>query len=136
MQGIDYLKAFGVALALMIANVAIAFGVMAIYGQLIAPGREAAFYQEAALSIAPWSSVVAGALLFFGAALLFGMRRPGRSATAFALTFTAIYVAIDLAIIAAVGGLGQQMAMMGLSFATKFGAALLGARQASGAKAR
>lgn len=136
MQGIDYLKAFGVALALMVANVAIAFGVMAIYGHLIAPGREAAFYQNAALSIAPWSSIVAGALLFFGAAFLFGVRRQSRSAVTFALTFTAIYVAIDLAIIAAVGGLGQQMAIMGLSFATKFGAAFLGARQAGVAKAR
>ena len=68
MSTLDFVKAFGVALLLMVLNVAIAFGVMAIYGNFIDPGHPAEYYQTAALRIAPWSSVVAGSLLFFGAA--------------------------------------------------------------------
>jgi len=134
LQIIDYLKALGVALLLMIVNVAIAFAVMAVYGHVIAPGHEAAYYEAAARRIAPWSSVIAGALLFFAAAWLLGMRRPARSALAFALTFTGLYALVDIAIIAAVGALGQQMGLLALSFATKFGAAFLGARQAGARK--
>lgn len=64
MQALDYLKAFGVSLLLLVSNVLIAFGVMAVYGHLIDPGHDQAYYEAAALRIAPWSSVVAGAALF------------------------------------------------------------------------
>ncbi len=128
MKGLDYLKASGVALLLMVLNVAASFGVVAVYAYLIEPGHEAAYYEAAAQRIAPWSSVFVGALLFFLAAWFFGVRKPARSAIFFALTFAAIYTAIDFAIIAAVGGLPHLGLVVWISVAAKFSAAALGAQ--------
>lgn len=132
MQALDFLKAFGVAALLLVLNVAAAFGVMAIYGHLIEPGHDEAFYQAAANRIAPWSSVVVGSLLFLCAGWLFATRRPMRNALAFAAAFTAFYVAIDLAVIIAMGAFGQQMGIVLLSIVSKLAAALLGARVGRG----
>jgi hypothetical protein len=130
MTAIDYAKAFGVALLLMVLNVAVSFVVMAVYGYLIDPGHDASYYESAAQRIAPWSSVFAGALLFFAAAWLFGMRKPARPAFTFALIFTAIYTLIDLSIIAAVGALASMGYIVAISIAAKFAAAFLGASMA------
>lgn len=59
MNALDFVKAFGVALLLMVLNVTASFGVVAVYAYLIEPGHEAAYYETAAQSIAPWSSVFA-----------------------------------------------------------------------------
>jgi hypothetical protein len=130
MTAIDYAKAFGVALLLMVLNVAVSFVVMAVYGYLIDPGHEPSYYESAAQRIAPWSSVFAGALLFFVAAWLFGLRKPARPALAFALLFTTIYTLIDLSIIAAVGALASMGYIVAISIAAKFAAAFLGASMA------
>lgn len=127
MSGLDYIKALGVALLLMVLNVAASFGVVAAYAYLIEPGHEAAYYEAAAQSIAPWSSVFVGALLFFVAAWFFGARKPARPALAFALTFAAIYTAIDFAIIAAVGGLEYLGLVVWISVSAKFAASAAGA---------
>lgn len=127
MGTLDFVKAFGVALLLMVLNVAASFGVVAVYAYLIEPGHEAAYYETAAQSIAPWSSVFVGALLFFLAAWFFGLRKPARSALVFALTFAAIHTAIDFAIIAAVGGLPHLGLVVWISVAAKFSAAAAGA---------
>lgn len=127
MTALDYVKALGVALLLMVLNVAASFGVVAVYAYGIEPGHEPAYYEAAAQRIAPWSSVFVGALLFFAAAWFFGSRRPARSALAFALTFAAIYTAIDFAIIAAVGGLSHLGVVVLISVAGKFTAATAGA---------
>lgn len=124
----DYLKAFGVALLLMVLNVAASFGVMWVYGTFIDTGHEQAYYEAAAQRIAPWSSVFVGSLLFFAAAWLLGVRNPARPALTFALTFTLIYTLIDLGIIAAVGGLLSVGYVLLISIAAKSAAAFLGAR--------
>jgi hypothetical protein len=128
MTALDYIKALGVALLLMVLNVAASFAVMAVYGYLIDPGHGADYYESAAQRIAPWSSVFAGALLFFAAAWLFGARKPARPALTFALTFTAIYTLIDLSIIVAAGALLALGYVVAISVAAKFAAAVLGAR--------
>lgn len=127
MIALDYVKAFGVALLLMVLNVAASFGVVAVYAYLIEPGHDAAYYEAAAQSIAPWSSVFVGALLFFLAAWFFGVRKPTRSALAFAVTFAAIYTMIDFAIIAAVGGLQHLGLVIWISVSAKFAACAAGA---------
>jgi hypothetical protein len=129
MSALDYAKALGVAVLLMALNVGAAFAVMAVYGDVLEPGRDPAFYQEAAQRIAPWSSVVVGVVLFFGAGWLFVRRRPQRSALGFALTFALIYVALDLAILLAADAAGAR-SMAGLiaaSMLSKLAAALGGA---------
>lgn len=135
MNTLDFVKAFGVAVLLLVLNVAVSFGVMAVYSYLINPGHEMAYYEAAAQRIAPWSSVVAGAFLFFGAAWFFGVRRPQRSALVFALTFATFYTLIDLGIIAAVGALMLVNYIVAISILAKFAGACLGARMAQRAKA-
>jgi hypothetical protein len=130
MTGLDFAKALGVALLLMVLNVAAAFGVVAIYSIFILPGRDEAFYQAAAQTIAPWSSVFVGIVLFFAAGWFFAKRRPARNGILFALSFALIYIALDVAIIAAVGGLTQLGLIVALSFASKLAAATGGARLA------
>jgi hypothetical protein len=114
-------------LLVMVLNVAAAFGVVAVYSYLIEPGHEDAFYQEAALRIAPWSSIFAGAVLFFFAGWLLPWRRAGRNGFAFAATFVFIYAAIDIAVIAAAGGLNSLGAMVAGSMVSKLATALFGA---------
>jgi hypothetical protein len=130
MTAIDYLKALVVALLLMVLNVAAAFAVMAVYAYLIDPGHAALYYETAAQRIAPWSSVFAGAALFFAAAWLFGVRKPARPALAFALTFTLIYTLIDLGIIVAAGAIASLGYVVAISVAAKFAGAFFGARMA------
>jgi len=127
MNLLDSLKAMGVALLVMVLNVAAAFGVVWVYATFIAPGRDEAFYVAEAQRIAPWSSIFAGALLFFVAMLLLAWRRPGRSGYAFAVAAVLVYAAIDLLIIAAEGMLGAMGVMVAGSMLSKLGAALLGA---------
>jgi hypothetical protein len=123
----DWLKAFGVAIAVMVLNVAAAFGVVWVYATLIEPGRDEAFYVEAAQWIAPWSSVFAGAALFFLAAWWLAWRRPGRNGYVFAGVAVAIYAAIDVAVIVSSGALLAMGAIVATSMLGKFGGALLGA---------
>jgi len=127
MKPMDFLKAFGVAVLLMVLNVAIAFGVMWVFGNFINPGHERTYYQDAAQRIAPWSSLIAGAVLFFLGGWVFSKRKPARDGVVFAASFALIYVAIDVAIIAAAGALGAMGAMVAASAATKLMAALAGA---------
>ena len=127
MSVLDLVKAIGVALLLMVANVAVAFGVVAFYSFVIEPGHDAAFYQAAALSIAPWSSVAAGALLFFGAMRWLGWRRAGRNGYLFAASVAAIYAAVDLAVVATEGMPALLAPVVAISVVSKFAAALLGA---------
>jgi hypothetical protein len=127
MSMLDFIKALGVALLLMAANVAVAFAVVWAYSAFIAPGHEAAFYQAAAQRIAPWSSIVAGIALFFAAGWLFAKRKPARNGMAFAATFTAVYAALDLSMVIAEGVVAALWAFVVASMLSKLVAALAGA---------
>jgi hypothetical protein len=131
MKPLDFAKAFGVALAIMFVNVLISVIVITVYSYAIAPGHEDAFYQAAAQRIAPWSSVVFGAPLFFGVAYWQARKHPERSALAFAVTCFAVYAAVDLSVLIAAGGLASYIGIVGLSLATKLIGAFAGARLAS-----
>jgi hypothetical protein len=116
-------------LAVMFVNVLISVLVIVVYSYAIAPGHDEAFYQAAAERIAPWSSVVFGAPLFFGAVYWLGRKRPERNAVAFALTCVGIYAALDITIILSVGG--TLLGVVALSMSTKLLGAYLGGRLAS-----
>ena len=125
---LDVGKALLLALMVMVANVAISFGVVAAYAYGIDPGHDAAYYQAKAEEIAPWSSVVFGVVLFYVAGLVAAFRRPQRNAIAFAVTAALIYVAIDLAVIYFSGMLFALGDVVAVSLITKPIAALAGAR--------
>lgn len=130
MKPADFLKAAIAAVAILAINVALAFGVVAVYSYAIEPGHDSAFYERAAERIAPWSSVVFGALLFYLFARMLGRRRPERSALAFALVMFAIYAAIDLSVLVAASAFPQYAVVIAVSLATKLATAILGARAA------
>ncbi len=127
----DFAKAVGVALVIMMANVAISYGVVAVYAYFIEPGHDGAFYEASAQRIAPWSSVVAGGFLFFGALYWLTRRTPDRHAIGFALAVASSYAAFDLAILAGAGALPSLGGIVALSLLTKFAAGIAGAAVAS-----
>ncbi|WP_395644667.1 hypothetical protein [Terricaulis sp.] len=124
----DFAKAAGVALLLMVLNVAAAFAAVFVYSVIVAPGHDEAFYQAAAQRIAPWSSIFAGMPLFFAAGWLFAKRRPARNRYAFAASFSGFYAVADVSILASEGALLALGGFVAASMITKFAAALVGAR--------
>jgi hypothetical protein len=122
MKPIDFAKAAGVAVAVLVVNVLIAILVVLVYRFAIEPGHESEFYDEAALRIAPWCSHIAGTALFFGAGYLFTRRRPDRNGLLFALAFTVLYALIDAATV----GFGVSVEF-GLSMLAKLAAGQAGA---------
>jgi hypothetical protein len=123
---IDYLKAAGTALLLLILNVAISFPVVGVWRALFEPQTPP---QEVALRIAPWSSHLVGPVLFFAAAWLLARRRSERNGLAMAGAVCAFYVLLEAA---SVTGYPDGPAMLltltfALAMAAKVAAALLGA---------
>lgn len=126
MSFVDVLKAAGLAVVILIVNVAISFGAVAIYAMYIDPGHNAAYYEAAAQWIAPLSSIAFGWLLFFLATLALS-QKPDRDALLFALVTFAAYAAIDLSIIGAMGGLSTLAPTIAVSLSSKLVGAVGGA---------
>jgi hypothetical protein len=103
MKPFDFLKAVGVAIAVLATNIVIVILAVFVYSHLIEPGHPGAFYDSAALRIAPWCVHTAGTALFFGAGYLFARRRPQRNGFLFAATFSVLYAVIDGATIGFAG---------------------------------
>lgn len=127
MNLLDFLKALGVALLLMVLNVVAAFGVVWVYSMFIEPGHDEAFYAAAAQRIAPWSSIFAGVLLFFLGSWLLAWRRTGRNGYLFAAAVVGVYAAIDVSVLLAAGATAAMSAIVAASMLSKLGAALAGA---------
>jgi hypothetical protein len=97
MKPIDFAKAAAVAIAVLILNFIIVILAVFGYSILIEPGHPTAFYESAALRIAPWCVHTAGTALFFGAGFLLARRRPERNGLLFAGAFSVLYAIIDAA---------------------------------------
>ena len=128
MKPIDFVKAVGVAAAVLAANVVIVILTVFGYSTLIEPGHPAAFYESAALRIAPWCVHTAGTVLFFGAGYLLARRRPQRNGLLFAATFSVLYAVTDAATVGFVGVFTVEFA---LSMVANLVAALAGAWRAT-----
>jgi hypothetical protein len=124
MKLLDFAKAAGVAVLILIISVIISILAVLFYSYFINPGHPRAYYDDAAKRIAPWCSHIAGTALFFLAAYYFGRGNPARNAYFFALTFTVLYAVIDGATVAFKGIFNLQF---GLSMLAKLLAALGGA---------
>jgi hypothetical protein len=124
MKPIDFAKAIGVAVLLLIVNVIIAIVVVLIYRFLINPGQPNEFYDDAALRIAPWCSHIFGTALFLGAGYFFARRNPKRNGVMFAIAITVLYAIIDAATVGFAGVFAIQFL---LSMLAKLVAALVGA---------
>ena len=117
-------RAFGGALIAQVAQIAAAFGWVAVYSAVIDPGQPFATYQAHAQASGPWVSILAGAPIFYVASRWIARSQPT------ALALFAIFVVID-------GGLlvgmteswsGFPFVLVGLSYVTKLAACALGGR--------
>lgn len=118
----------GVAVLLLVANVAASIGYMVIYGHVINPGHEAEYYHDHIQVAGPYCSIVAGMPLMFAAGWwVTGWWRRQLGMRPACVVWVA-YAGIDLAVLVAAGmSLGIGMLFV-VSFATKLAAVLLGAR--------
>jgi len=124
----DFIVIPVVAIAVMVLNVAISFGVVWLYSTCVNPGQPASFYEAFAMRVAPISSVIAGIPLMFVAGFLIAKRRPGRRGLLVAAAAAFLYIIIDTAfLLSADAGQGVWM-WAALSHATKLLAALAGAK--------
>ncbi|NKB33214.1 MAG: hypothetical protein GKR91_08955 [Pseudomonadales bacterium] len=99
MQPIDYLKALGLGIAVLVITVIASFPMVAFYSAFIEPGQPAEFYTEAAQWIAPWSSHVLGPIIFFFGAYRITKNNADLNGIAFAAMSIALYLVVDFGII-------------------------------------
>ena len=97
MKTIDYAKAAGIAALVLIVDVLIAIGVVYLYAAFINPGHPRDYYAVVGISVARWSTRVAGTALLLGVAWICGRRNPNRNAYAFAAAITFFYALLDAA---------------------------------------
>ncbi|HEV7660824.1 MAG TPA: hypothetical protein VGO55_13375 [Allosphingosinicella sp.] len=127
----DLLLVPAAALAVMIANVAISFGIVWVHSTFISPGQPPSHYQSFAETAAPIGSVVAGIPLMLLAGYLLGRGRQRRGALLAAAAAAMVYIALDLTILVGAHASGSIWAWAALSHVTKLAAALAGAALAS-----
>ena len=114
------------AISILIVNVAISFGVVAIYAYAVEPGHDATYYQAAAQWLAPLSSIAFGWLLFMAVTYWSTRHAWATSAMVFALTVFVFYAAIDVGILLAAGGLQNIPDVVAVSLATKLVGSIAG----------
>lgn len=122
------------AIAVLVLNVAAVFLYMAVYGYLISPGHEPAYYEAHAEAVAPYSSIIAGMPLMFLAGRWIGRRFAPANRIKAALSTWLVYFLIDLAVIVMAGSLSRIFLLFAVSFSTKFVAAYLGGRSSLAAE--
>ena len=117
----------GCGLGVMVANVAVTVLYMVVYGHVIDPGHEKAYYDAHVRVAAPYCSIVAGMpLMFFVTWWAAGFWGP-KLAVPSALVIWATYAVIDLAALVASGLTLRMGVLVGVSILTKLAAAHAGA---------
>ncbi len=127
----------GIALLVMVANVVASILYMVVYGHLIDPGHEQAYYDAHIQAAAPYCSIVAGIPLMFFAGWWVGRWWRGGFAIQSALVIWLVYVLIDFSVILLAGAMTPTMAVLfSVSFATKLAAVYFGAQFANARRAQ
>ena len=121
---INWARALGGALIAQIAQIAAAFGWVAVYSYAINPGQPFATYQAHAQASGVWVSILAGAPIFYAASRWIARSQPT------ALALFAIFAAIDGALLVGMveSWTGLPFVLVGLSYFTKLVACALGGR--------
>lgn len=118
----------GVAVLVLVANVAASILYMVVYGYVIDPGHPPQYYNEYIQVAGPYCSIVAGIPLFFAAGWwVTGWWRRALGMRPAWVVWVA-YTVIDFAIVLAAGVSFSLGVLVVVSLATKLVAALLGAR--------
>lgn len=117
----------GIALLVLVANVAISILYMVVYGHVIDPGHEEAYYQEHVKIAAPYCSIVAGIpLMFLAGWWVSGFWDAGLGVRSALIVWLA-YAVIDLAILAVAGLTAKIGVLVAVSLLTKLAAVYFGA---------
>ncbi|MEQ1906059.1 MAG: hypothetical protein ABL888_17875 [Pirellulaceae bacterium] len=117
----------GVALLVMVTNVAASILYMVLYGYVIDPGHEPKYYEDHIQVAAPYCSIVAGMpLMFLAGWWVAGWWRRSLGIRG-ALTVWLVYVVIDLTFVLIAGITFSVGILFSVSFATKLAAVYWGA---------
>jgi hypothetical protein len=124
----------GVALLVLVVNVAVSILYMVVYGYLLDPGHEEQYYRDHIQVAAPYCSIVAGIPLMVLAGWWVGGWWKGEFAVKAALTVWLAYALIDFAVLLAAGLTPRIAVLFAVSFLTKlaavYGGALVAGRRA------
>lgn len=118
------------AIVVGVLNVFLFFIFMVLYGNVINPGQEESFYQQAAGRFGPIASIIGGIPLMFLAGRWIGKRVGPQLAYTAAILVWVIYFVVDVSIVLASGILSSVFHLVTLSFVTKLIAVLVGAYSA------
>lgn len=117
----------GVALLVLVVNVAVSILYMVVFSYLIDPGHEEQYYRDHIQAAAPYCSIVAGMPLMFLAGWWVGGWWEREFAVKAALLVWLAYVVIDMGVLLAAGLTPRIAVLFAVSFLTKLAAAYLGA---------
>ena len=117
----------GVALLVLVVNVAVSILYMVVYGHLIDPGHEEQYYHDHIQVAAPYCSIVAGIPLMFLAGWWVGGWWEGEFAVKAALVVWLAYALIDVGVLLAAGLTTRIAVLFAVSLLTKLAAVYLGA---------
>lgn len=100
MKGMDIAKAFGLAILILILDLAVAYAFVSSWAAWIEPGHSRDFVVAAAPRLSTISTRIAGPLLFALLVWLFSRNKPNRNPFLFATTVFVLYVLLDGASVA------------------------------------
>lgn len=115
------------AIIVGICNVFAFFLFMVLYGHLINPGQEDQVYQDAASRFGPYASIIAGIPIMYLAGRVL-RRSLGPRAVKIGIVAWCIYLAVDVAIVTAMGQILNFLPHIIVSFTTKLAAIYFGAK--------
>ena len=121
----------GLALLVMVVNLAVSILYMVVYSYLIDPGHEEQYYLNHIEVAAPYCSIVAGIPLMFLAGWWVGGWWESKFAVKAALVVWSAYALIDFGVLLAAGLTAGIAVLFAVSFLTKVIAVYLGALVAS-----
>ena len=116
----------GVALLVLVVNVALSILYMVVYGHVIDPGHEEQYYHDHIKVAAPYCSIVAGIPLMFLAGWWVGGWWEGEFAVKAALVVWLTYALIDFGVLLAAGLTPRIAVLSAVSVLTKLAAVYLG----------
>lgn len=118
----------GVAVLVLVANVAASILYMVVYSYVIDPGHDPQYYNDHIQVAGPYCSIVAGIPLMFLAGWWVAGWEKIRNGLSAALTVWLSYTTIDLLILLVAGMTLQIGILFTISFVTKLAASYFGAR--------
>jgi hypothetical protein len=116
----------GATIFIFFVNVAMSFLYIAFYSYFINPGHDEQFYQQYAMSAAPYCSVIAGIPIFYFVCRWISSKWESNFAVKAALLVWLVYVLIDLSILMAAGFTLSLAVIAAISCLTKLASAYLG----------